>query len=78
MCRPVGSDGMQVVKIKRGVRTVHVETELGIVNIQLGFRDDHGRKFEAIMVHPDQYIGEPKVVTRGGKTIRMVRLKRLA
>jgi len=72
MCRPI-ANGQQNVKVKRGVRCVHVETELGVVNILLGCRDAHGREFERVLIRPDQYAGERKVVLRNDG--RMVRLK---
>lgn len=40
---------------------VHVETELGIVNIHVGLRDRRGRRVERVEVIPNAYAGEPRV-----------------
>jgi hypothetical protein len=52
---------MQVVRPKRGVRVIHVETPLGIVNIHLGLRDSAGRRVENIERIGNNYAGEPQV-----------------
>ena len=54
----------QTVKPKRGVTILHVETELGIVNIHLGLRDRYGRRVEAVAMLPNCYAGESRVVAR--------------
>ena len=63
---------MQRVKVKREARIVHVETELGIVNIFLGLRDRLGRKVEAVEMRADNLAGE-SLVRRVGR--RFVQLK---
>lgn len=41
---------------------IHVETDLGIVNIYVGLRDTEGRRVERIEYRPNEYAGEPVVV----------------
>ena len=52
------------VRPGRGVRCVHVETPLGIVNVWLNLRDELGRRVEKVEMIPNQYAGEPKVTVR--------------
>lgn len=68
-------DGIQHVHRRRGAEIIHVETELGIVNIRLGLRDRLGRKVEAVTMRPDEFSGEPKVALRRN---RFVQLKKKA
>jgi hypothetical protein len=67
---------MQRVKIKRGTEIVHVETELGIVNIYLGLCDDEGRRVESIELLADDIYGEPKVTVDGWVRSRFVQEKK--
>jgi hypothetical protein len=64
---------IQTVHPRRGARVVHVETELGIVNIHVGLTDREGRRVESVMMNPNRYAGEKKVVVRG---FRFVELKK--
>lgn len=45
--------------------TLHIETELGIVNIKVGYTDMTGQKVETIEVFADQYAGEPQCRVNG-------------
>jgi hypothetical protein len=63
---------MQYVTPKRGVECIHVETELGIVNIYLGLHDSEGRKVESIEILADDYAGEPKVTLDGHVRSRLI------
>jgi len=51
----------QDVHIKRNTHVLHIETELGLINITLGLRDSDGRKIEHIQINADRYAGEPDV-----------------
>ncbi len=42
-------------------RIVHVETELGIVNVYVGLTDSEGHRVERVEMIPNQYAGEPVV-----------------
>jgi hypothetical protein len=55
------------------VEIVHVETELGIVNIYLGLRTEGGRRIEAVFMDPNQYAGEPRVYVKGRRFIESKR-----
>ena len=50
-------------------RIVHIETELGIVNIHVGLRDAQGRRVETVVLIPNQYAGEPTVTVDGGRFV---------
>ncbi len=39
--------------------TLHIETELGIINIRLGLTNAEGQKVESIEVLADQYADQP-------------------
>lgn len=52
---------MATVTAARGVRIIHVETPLGIVNIYLGLHDEQSRRVERVVMIPNQYAGEPRV-----------------
>lgn len=54
---------------------LHIETELGIVNIYCGLTDMKGRRVERVNIIPDNYIGENKVALRGWPGNRLVQLK---
>jgi len=54
---------------------LHIETELGIVNIYEGLKDVKGRKVNTIQVMPDEYSGENKVKATPVKMIRLIQLK---
>jgi hypothetical protein len=54
---------------------LHIETELGIINIYVGLTDAKGRKVEAVEILPDDhYAGEPKVRFER-KTMRLIQPK---
>ena len=55
---------MQTVRPKRGISILHVETELGIVNIHLGLHDRYGRRVETVVMLPNTHCGERKVMVR--------------
>lgn len=54
---------------------LHVETPLGVINIQCGLTDMKGRKIDSVTVTPDEYADELKVVRRGLHNTRLVQLK---
>ena len=62
---------MQRVKIKRGTTILHVETELGIVNIHLKLHDRLGRKVEAVVMLPDRFTGDPRVKLVGRRFVQL-------
>lgn len=62
---------MQTVHVKRGARIVHIETELGIVNIYVGLRDRLGRRVENVRMSPGRYVGTPKIVVRGSRFVEL-------
>ena len=55
--------------------TLHIETDLGIVNIKPGLFDRHGRKVTFVEVIPDRYAGEQKVKRCGTSNTRLIQLK---
>jgi hypothetical protein len=57
---------------KRGPQILHVETDLGIVNIYVGLMDDFGRRVESVELIADDYAGEPKVSVDGYVRSRFV------
>jgi hypothetical protein len=56
--------------------TLHIETELGIVNIRPHLQDMKGRAVTSIEVIPDRYAGEPKVKRSGPANVRLIQLKK--
>ncbi len=50
-------------------RVVHVETELGIVNVYVGLTDNAGRRVERVEMIPNTYAGEPQVIVDGARFI---------
>jgi hypothetical protein len=62
---------MQTVTPKRGVRIIHVETPLGIVNINIGLTDIHGRRVENVQMRPNVYAGEPRVTVVGNRFVEL-------
>lgn len=66
---------MQTVRPRRGVRIVHVETPLGIVNIHLGLTDMGGRRVENVQMRPNNYAGEPRVKVVGCRFIELKTVK---
>lgn len=50
---------------------LHIETKLGIVNIHTGLHDAKGREVEAVSMRPDQFAGEPKVIVRATRFVRL-------
>jgi hypothetical protein len=70
-------EAMQRVKIGRRTRILHIETELGVINVHLGLSDHRGRRVEAVMMNPNQYAGELVVKRVGLRFVEMKRLKRI-
>lgn len=68
-------DHLTITNLGPKVRTLKVETPLGIVNIFMDLCDYNGRKVERVMMVPDNFVGEQKVALRG---TRFVQLKRRA
>ena len=69
MCKALWN-GVQTVTPKRGAKIIHVETELGIVNVRLGLSDPEGRDVEAVEMIADDYSGEPTVSIVGRRFVR--------
>jgi len=63
---------MQRVKVKRGALVVHIETELGIVNIHLKLTDLLGRKVEAVELIPDRFTGNLPVRLVGRRFVQLL------
>lgn len=55
---------------------LHIETDLGIINISIGLTDRFGRKVEHISIQPDHYAGEQKVKATPVRCVRMIQLKK--
>jgi len=64
---------MKTVSLRDGL--LHVETPLGVINIQAGLIDSTGRRVDSITVTPDEITGEKKIIRRGYYNTRMVELK---
>lgn len=54
-------------------KTLHIETDLGIVNIRVGLDDSEGHPVESIEVIPDNYAGETPVTVDGCTHTRLIR-----
>jgi hypothetical protein len=52
-------------------RCVHVETELGIVNVWVGLHDSNGRRVERVEVIPNRYAGERVVLRRDDRLVEL-------
>jgi hypothetical protein len=63
--------GVQFVHGMRGARVIHVETELGIVNIYVGLTDHLGRKVESVSMLPNEGAGDPVVRVRGRRFVQL-------
>jgi hypothetical protein len=51
---------------------IHIETELGIINIYLGLTDVHGRRVEAVQMIPNALPGELAVTVENGRFVEAV------
>ena len=71
------AERMKTIRHTNPKRTeiLHVETPLGIINIQIGPTDFRGRPVVSVQVSPDDFAGAPKVVRRGYSNTRLVQLK---
>ena len=54
-------------------KMLHIETELGIVNITVGLYDTKGRRVESIEVLPSS--GEKKIIRRSYANTRLIEKK---
>lgn len=54
---------------------LHIETDLGIINIRVGLTNMKGQKVESIKVIPDHYHGGKKVMRYGLCNTRLVQCK---
>ena len=61
---------MQTVTPKRGIKCIHVETPLGIVNIWIDLTDAKGRKVETVEMIPNHYSGESDVQVVGRRFVQ--------
>lgn len=62
---------MQTVIPKRGARIIHVETELGIVNIYVGLTDQRGRRVNTVELVGSRCAGEPEIKVVGRRLIEL-------
>lgn len=53
---------------------LHVETELGIVNVRTNLHDSDGRRVESVEIIPNAYSGEPPIIVDGFRNTRLVEL----
>lgn len=53
-------------------KLLHIETDLGIINIRVGLIDNEGRRVESIEIIPNGYAGEPKVTRDGYANTRLI------
>lgn len=56
------------IRPKRNTRIIHIETDLGIVNIYLGLHNTFGQRVESVEVIPDDGVECPD----GAIAVRMV------
>lgn len=68
-------DDIQRVRVKRGVRVIHIETPLGIFNIFVGLYDRYGRRVENVEMLGNVYSGEPKVIVSGRRLVELKTVK---
>lgn len=73
MSTKIARTKQQDVHVRKSTRILHVETELGIVNIHIGLHDDDGHDVESVELLPDDYSGEPQVRVDGHARARFVR-----
>jgi hypothetical protein len=59
---------MRTIVPRRKDRIIHVETELGIVDVYLRLHDASGRRVERVEIIPNGYAGEPCVTLEGGSS----------
>lgn len=55
---------------------LHIETDLGIINIRVGLKDMDGRPVESISFVPDDYAREDPVMLDGYSNTRFIRVKK--
>ena len=65
------TDGMQRVHVSKKTRVVHVETELGIVNIWVGLNDRFGRRVNTIEIIGNRCRGDLIVKVLGNRLIEL-------
>jgi hypothetical protein len=58
-------------------KLLHIETDLGIVNIRVGLYDLKGRRVDSIEVIPSSYAGEHKIKRIGYCNTRLIELNKL-
>jgi len=68
-------NNMMSVIPKKSTKIIHVETELGVINITLNLTDRLGRKVEHIEMFPDKYAGELKVIRTRNRFIQLKTVK---
>jgi hypothetical protein len=56
-------------------KLLHIETDLGIINIRVGLIDTEGRRVESIEIIRNNYAGEPKVTLDGYTNSRLIEEK---
>jgi hypothetical protein len=67
---------MKTIVMRAGKRqTLHVETPLGIVNIETGLVNAKGRRVDAVLFHPNAYAGENKVRLVGTRFVECRRAR---
>jgi hypothetical protein len=56
-------------------KLLHIETDLGIINIRVGLTDTEGRRVESIEIIRNNYAGKPKVILDGYTNSRLIEEK---
>jgi hypothetical protein len=56
-------------------KLLHIETDLGIINIRVGLTDTEDRRVESIEIIRNNYAGEPKVILDGYTNSRLIEEK---
>ena len=70
-----GKEDVMMKSVRHDRGCLHIETPLGIVNIRVGLTDSKGRSVDSIVVVPDAFMDQPKVVLHGRSNTRLVQLK---
>ena len=55
-------------------KLLHIETDLGIINIRVGLTDTDGHRVESVEIIVNKYAGEPEVFLDGHTNTRLIEL----
>lgn len=61
--------------ISKGIKTIHIETQLGIFNIHLDVTDHLGRRMEEVYAIGNSYAGQKPVRAKRWGVTKLVELK---